>query len=455
MDKAERNANNAFEIMFMPATKDETDGAGAVMPQTRSLEEPEESETIETLETLKAIDELERLKVKEGGEEGERPTAPLTANAPAARSKKETPPLIRAASTILAVVFCAVSAAIYITGAANAAAERLGGGVSEILTREVFGGDAKIETESAESPTMPSPDAESDTEAADSPSEDLQTETPEKFPSQRCDLSVSAENALTPNNETAYIPDIQSLSAIGNKSPTCGEIYEKYGSDAPVVLIVHTHGTESYSESEDGYTEDESFRSENTNENVVAVGETMAEVLRKAGINVIHDVNMYDRESYRESYSRSYAGVQSALEKYPSISYVFDVHRDAIIKEDRTKICPVKTVDGQDVAQVMLVVGTDEGGAEHPSWQDNLSFALSVQSNLAKNADGVARAINLRSAAFNQALSKGSLLIEVGSCGNTLPQAKRGAILTSLAIARAIGGKEIPETPAELFSELS
>ena len=93
----------------------------------------------------------------------------------------------------------------------------------------------------------------------------------------------------------------------------------------------------------------------------------------------------------------------------------------------------------------MIVVGTDEGGADHAEWDKNLSLALQIQKNCFSSfSESLARSINLRSAAFNQGLSSGSLLLEIGSCGNTLDEAKRCAVLTALSIAKAIGAPNEP-----------
>ena len=361
--------------------------------------------------------------------------------------------LMRLLSAILAFTFCAASATVCITGAVGIAAEHIDADITNLLTGEVFF-DYTYKSSTVKDDIPPAADSDTqNSNQTDTPPDTAPDEINALYPSQRADLSVSKEAAYELNNQTSLSPDIAGLLKVGNENMTCEQIYKKYGEDAPVILIVHTHGTESYSENEEDYSADDSFRTENTDENVVAVGEVMAKVFEKSGINVIHDTQMYDSESYKDSYSRSYAAVQAWLEKYPSITYVFDVHRDAIIREDMTKICPVGSYDGTDVAQVMLVVGTDEGGADHENWEKNLSFALEVQSNLIKN-DTIARAVNLRSAAFNQGLSNGFLLLEVGSCGNTLEQAKRSSILTALAISDAISEKKSNLDPKKLFEEL-
>lgn len=201
--------------------------------------------------------------------------------------------------------------------------------------------------------------------------------------------------------------------------------------DAPVVLIVHTHGTEAYSEEgASGYSETYNIpRSADITKNVVAIGEVIAEKLRAAGIPVLHSTVMHDRESYIGSYERSAATIRDHLAAYPSIRYVFDVHRDSVLKEDGTKIRPVTVARGQIAAQVMSVCGTNGYGAAHPDWENNFEFAAKLQKNLNDHYLGLARAICLRKSSYNQELAPCSMLFEVGSCGNTLAEAKVSAAI--------------------------
>jgi stage II sporulation protein P len=206
--------------------------------------------------------------------------------------------------------------------------------------------------------------------------------------------------------------------------------------DSPTVLIYHTHGTESYAKG-DTYEEGEIFRSDNTNENVVAVGAAFARELEKLGIKVIHDTEMYDKESYSTSYASSKKAVKAWLELYPSIKYVIDIHRDSVVMSDR-QVKLISEIDGKRVAQIMLVVGTDEGGSSHTGWLDNFTAAVHLQSKMNEMYPTLARPIYLRTASFNQDLSPGAMLIEFGSCGNTLKEAIEAAKLTAEAMAEAL-----------------
>ena len=97
------------------------------------------------------------------------------------------------------------------------------------------------------------------------------------------------------------------------------------------------------------------------------------------------------------------------------------------------------TLDGARCAQVMLVVGTDQGGLEHPDWQENLANALKMQALLNRMAPGLCRDIDLRTERFNQHETPGSLLVEFGCTGNTLAEALRSAEYFGRAVCQLWG----------------
>lgn len=209
--------------------------------------------------------------------------------------------------------------------------------------------------------------------------------------------------------------------------------------EGPQILIVHTHGSEAYSMTDgDTYEESDPYRTTDCTHNVVRVGEEMATVFRAYGFQVIHDTTLCDYPAYSGAYDRSKAVVEQRLEQYPSIKVVLDVHRDALVGTEGEVYKLVSEEAGQKVAQVMMVLGTDAGGAEHPRWKDNLAFALKLQKNLVKGYASLARPTVLRKARYNQQLCPGSVLVEVGGHGNTLSEAIAGGRLWADNVARTL-----------------
>lgn len=206
--------------------------------------------------------------------------------------------------------------------------------------------------------------------------------------------------------------------------------------DSPLVLIVHTHGSESYLENGyEFYSPEETFRSREKEKTVVHIGEVLSEKLNSLGISTIHDETMYDLTDFNKSYNYSREGIKKTLELYPSIRFVIDIHRDSVFDSNGNNIKPLTILNGKKCAQLMLVIGTNEGGSDHPDWRDNLTFATHLQQKMNDYYPTLARPINLRSAAFNQALTKGSILLEVGSCGNTIEEAENAILLFAQAYA--------------------
>ena len=200
-------------------------------------------------------------------------------------------------------------------------------------------------------------------------------------------------------------------------------------SEGPQILIIHTHTTEAYTpDGIDVYApSDNNTRTLEEPYNMLRVGDEMEEVFTEMGLSVIHDRGVYDYPAYNGAYGRSGAAVEEYLKQYPTIRIVLDVHRDALVGSDGTVYKAVTTVDRVKTAQVMVVVGTDAGGSHHPGWRDNLALAAKLQKNLDTLYPTLARPMALRQSAYNQALCPGSLLVEVGTHGNTLQEALAGA----------------------------
>ena len=275
---------------------------------------------------------------------------------------------------------------------------------------------APQETSGQEPPESEEPPSESSSEPAPPPENAL-------FVSER-DLSrtdKTGKPALLVGDETNYRVDPNAF--LQRKYPLSLPETED-----PVVLIVHTHGTESYlPDGTDYYLPGETFRSEDPERTVVAVGERVAEVLRAYGITVLHDTTMYDAEDYNTSYVSASRGIRAHLAEYPSITYILDIHRDSIFTESGTCVKTLTKFDGEPTAQIMLVAGSDADGSNLYAWRNNFTVASHLQQALNERFPTLARPINLRTWAFNQNLSPGSLLVEIGACGNTLSEALRAA----------------------------
>ena len=218
------------------------------------------------------------------------------------------------------------------------------------------------------------------------------------------------------NNQTSLKLDSEALAARA--------LPLKLRAVLPQILIIHTHASESYFPDErDYYVPTDIERTEDTRFNVVRVGDELAAVLEQKGLHVIHDRNIYDHPSYNASYSQALKAITKIIEDNPSIQIVIDIHRDSIVTAAGTLYKTIADLEERDAAQMMFVVGSSDFGLPHPGWKDNLAMAVQLQKRFDEQHPTLMRPVNLRKERFNQHATSGSLILEVGTSGNTLQEA--------------------------------
>ena len=244
---------------------------------------------------------------------------------------------------------------------------------------------------------------------------------------QPASVSFSAEDAALVKviNTTSYEVDMEALLTKALDWKLC--------SDEPTVLILHAHATESYAGTKN-------YRSEEESQNMLAIGDRLEQLLENTGIGVIHDRTLHDAPSYNGSYASARTSMKEYLEKYPSIRLVLDLHRDAAEDAQGNQIGYTISTEQGEAAKMLMVVGTDAGGLTHPDWQENMALAVKLHTQLQKEHPGICRSLQIRTSRFNQDLSPGALLVEVGSAGNTQEEAMLAVeILAQAIISLAYG----------------
>ncbi|NMB30777.1 MAG: stage II sporulation protein P [Clostridiales bacterium] len=207
----------------------------------------------------------------------------------------------------------------------------------------------------------------------------------------------------------------------------------------PEVLIMHTHTTEGFEPYErDYYDNSHPSRTKNLDKNVAKVGEALAKKLENAGIGVIHDKTIHDSPSYNGSYERSAETVKKILKENPTIKVVLDIHRDAIQQQNGDRIAPIAEINGKKAAQVMIISGCDDGTMNMPNYLKNFRLASLFQQQIENDNKGLTRAVLFDYRKYNQDLTTGSLLIEVGAYSNSLDHAVYSAELIGDSIAKAL-----------------
>lgn len=186
------------------------------------------------------------------------------------------------------------------------------------------------------------------------------------------------------------------------------------------ILIFHTHSCESYTPSEKyQYSQTGNYRTTDKNYSVIRVGNELENYLKQYNINVIHDTSYHDYPSYTGSYTRSLQTVENILKTNQS-DIIIDLHRDAV--GSRPDYAPTVKIGEDYAAQIMFVIGTNEGGLWHPNWQQNLKFAVKVQQKAEEMYPGLFKPIMLTKSRYNQHTGKYANIMEIGSTGNTLDQ---------------------------------
>lgn len=208
--------------------------------------------------------------------------------------------------------------------------------------------------------------------------------------------------------------------------------------DEPQILIYHTHTTESFEPYvREKYDADFNYRTTDDTKNMIMVGDAIQAELEAAGYSVIHAEDIHDYPSYNGSYARSRETILPILEQYPSIRVALDIHRDAISGEG-TAAQPYVSINGREAAQIMIISGCDDGTLGMPDYMKNFHFACCLQQQLESDNSGLTRPILFDYRHYNQDLTTGSLLIEVGSHCNTLEQVQYSGQLIGQSLSRLL-----------------
>lgn len=220
----------------------------------------------------------------------------------------------------------------------------------------------------------------------------------------------------------------------------------------PRVLILHTHFSEAYLPTLSApYKATDEWRTNDEENNVVAAGERLAQILRdEYGISVLHDKTNYEPPRLGTSYERSVKGMTAYLAQYPSISLIIDLHRDSYelgedaTLEDYAAVNDVAMVNGKRCARIMFVVGTGEGKtgkgfSVKPNYKRNYAIALELTNYLNAINPKLTRPIRVKTGRYNQHVSD-CILVEMGHNANTLEEVMNALPYLAAAIASLSGG---------------
>ena len=325
---------------------------------------------------------------------------------------------MRIAGAVL-LLGCFICLAV-LSGAIPVATEAKAASTEETVSSGEEPFPAEEEAEPASVTPEPSPSPTPSPEPMESPPPEEETYTGPEIVT----TTITGDDIMY--NTTYYDVDTDEL--------TDGDYHLPLSADGYQILIVHTHTTEAYTPTaEEPYDAEEEYHTTDPAHSVVRVGQALADALGEYGLNVLHDATLHDYPSYNGSYARSGETIEAYLDAYPGIQIVIDLHRDALGDDDIIYSTDAG-IDGVRAAQLMFVMGSDVN-LEHPAWRENLKLALTLQDAVCAQWPQLMRPIKLCDYRYNQQLTPGSLLLEVGTSGNTLEEA-----LTSVELfAEAVG----------------
>lgn len=209
------------------------------------------------------------------------------------------------------------------------------------------------------------------------------------------------------------------------------------------VLIYHSHTYEAFEPDFPGqYAATERWRTADPAFNVVRLGAELARILREDyGMAVVHDDTAFEPPVLNSAYTRSLEALENYFARGEVFDLYIDLHRDAYAKGRFDE----NTVEGR--ARLMFLVGDGSGTwngqafAQQPDWEANLARAQKLTDAVNALADApLCREPKVKTGRYNQHVSPGALLVEVGNNMNSLAEALASVPILAQAIAETLGG---------------
>lgn len=200
--------------------------------------------------------------------------------------------------------------------------------------------------------------------------------------------------------------------------------------DEPKVYIYNTHDEENYS--------NEGFEIYNITPTVKLASYMLQDELNNLGINTIVEerpvIKQLKKQNlpYNYSYDISNKYCKEIKEKYPSIIYFIDLHRDGIDKKLSTI-----TINDKSYAKMMFLLGMNHNNANK-----NLEVVTKLNNYLNKNYQGLMRNIYKRNdLTYYQELSSHNFIIEIGGQDNTYTEVYNSVKAFAMAIYNDLEGE--------------
>lgn len=200
--------------------------------------------------------------------------------------------------------------------------------------------------------------------------------------------------------------------------------------DDPILYIYNTHQLETYSS--EGLNN-------NMVPNVMMASSLLKDKLNKNGVKtVFEDTNLYNFISEMglpkdELYGGSRVFISNAKDKYSSLKYFIDIHRDSVNKDISTI-----NINNKNYARVLFVLGTT-----NPNYLENRKMMDSLNEIINKDYPKLSRGVYEVDIPdwpeiYNQDLDRNVILIELGSKDNLMNEVLNTIEVLSDALSKYI-----------------
>ena len=195
----------------------------------------------------------------------------------------------------------------------------------------------------------------------------------------------------------------------------------------PILYIYNTHQTEEYVSS--------SLANYNITPTVYMAANILKQELEKYNVySVVEDENIKKVLNehnwvYKDSYSASRLWLERAKEKYPSIKYYLDLHRDSVSL--------TANINNKSYARIMYVLGMNYDG-----YENNEALMVKLNDYTKEKYPGLTRDIlYAKKNTFNQDFSGNVFLIEVGGNNNNFNEVYNSVLALAEIIGNVIGSE--------------
>lgn len=201
----------------------------------------------------------------------------------------------------------------------------------------------------------------------------------------------------------------------------------------PIIYLYNTHQLENYN--------NKNLSIYNITPNVLMASYILKEKLNKNGIStIVEDTNLSEflnlnHWNYASSYKATRMLLLEKMNKYDSLKYFIDIHRDSVNRNSTTV-----TINNKTYAKILFVIGL-----EHKNYEYNLEVTNKLNDLIKEDYPSLTKGIYKKSGKgvdgiYNQDVDKNCILIEIGGVDNTIEEVYNTLEVLSNVLTKFVGG---------------